>query len=82
MFSGVASFIPRVTGNYNINVFREEKAIKGSPFQIQIGDKEIAHAAKVKVEGATGKAVANESNYLNIDCNDAGKPSIKTVYRP
>lgn len=70
--SGVASFTPRQQGEYKVMVFRSEKHIKGSPFNIHVGDKEIAHAAKVKVKGPTTDALANETNELIIDTTTSG----------
>lgn len=56
-----------------MQVYRDEKNIKGSPFNVSVSDKDIANAGKVKVTGATEKAVANESNVLNIDASEAGR---------
>lgn len=72
-FPGVGSFAPKSTGDYAIHISRDEKPIKGSPFHIKVGDKELAHASKVKVSGPTTKAKANEPNILELDCSDAGR---------
>ncbi|XP_067672401.1 filamin-A-like isoform X3 [Haliotis asinina] len=69
---GVASFNPREKGAYTVYVCSNEKNIKGSPFTINIGDKELAHAGKVKVSGATGDAIANSENELIVDTTDSG----------
>lgn len=70
---GVGSFAPKSTGDYAIHISRDEKPIKGSPFHIKVGDKELAHASKVKVSGPTTKAKANEPNILELDCSKAGR---------
>lgn len=73
IFPGVGSFAPKSTGSYAIHISRDEKPIKGSPFHIKVGDKELAHASKVKVSGPTTNAKANEPNILELDCSDAGR---------
>ncbi|XP_062570690.1 filamin-A-like isoform X5 [Saccostrea cucullata] len=75
----VGSFAPKSTGLYAVHISREEKPIKGSPFHINVGDKELAHAAKVKVTGPTTKAKANEPNILDIDCSEAGYGGLSIV---
>lgn len=70
----MASFAPKERGTYQASVFRsDEKQIKGSPFKIDVGDKEFAHAAKVQVTGNTTNANANTHNSIMIDTNGAGK---------
>lgn len=69
---GVASFTPKVTGAYTINVMSGEKHIPNSPFNISIKDEEIGHPGKVKVSGACEKAEANTTNILTVDCKEAG----------
>ena len=59
-------------GNYQCNIFRDEKHIKGSPFSINVGDKELAHASKVVVSGQTAEAKANTTNYVTIDTSGTG----------
>ena len=71
-FSGIASFAPKEMGNYQCNIFRDEKHIKGSPFSINVGDKELAHASKVVVSGQTAEAKANTTNYVTIDTSGTG----------
>ncbi|CAF3895693.1 unnamed protein product, partial [Adineta steineri] len=43
------SFIPRETGDHLVNVYRDGKHIKNSPFRIHVGSSEIGDANKVKV---------------------------------
>lgn len=71
--TGISSFSPKVAGDYKVQVYRDEKNIKGSPFPVTVHDNELAHASKVKISGALEKAIANESNVLNIDVSEAGK---------
>jgi len=68
----IASFTPKVKGNYVVNVMRNEKHIKNSPFKIAVGDKEVGHAGGCKVSGATSEAMANFSNVLDIDTSGCG----------
>ncbi|ESO84790.1 hypothetical protein LOTGIDRAFT_221912 [Lottia gigantea] len=76
---GIASFSPKSKGKYQLNVYQDEHAIKGSPFSIQVGDNEIAHAAKVHVTGATTSCVANDTNDLKIDTTNAGYGSLSVA---
>ena len=45
------SFIPREMGDHLVNVYRDGKHIKNSPFRIHVGSSEIGDATKVKVFG-------------------------------
>lgn len=45
------SFIPREMGDHLVNVYRDGKHIKNSPFRIHVGSTEIGDASKVKVFG-------------------------------
>jgi filamin len=45
------SFIPREIGDHLVNVYRDGKHIKNSPFRIHVGSSEIGDANKVKVFG-------------------------------
>lgn len=56
-----------------MQVYRDEKNIKGSPFPVSVKDSDIAHAGKVHINGALTSAVANESNNIAIDAADAGR---------
>lgn len=49
-----------------------EKHINNSPFNIKIGSDEVGQPGKVKISGATEKAIANSKNILTIDTKDAG----------
>lgn len=69
---GIASFAPKELGSYQCSIFRDEKHIKGSPFTINVTDKELAHAAKVVVTGQTAEAKANTSNYVTVDTSGTG----------
>lgn len=69
---GIAYFTPRTKGEYQVNVLRQEKHIKNSPFKIAVGDKELGHAAGCTVKGATSSAIANATNELIVDCTNGG----------
>ncbi|XP_052265611.1 filamin-A-like isoform X1 [Dreissena polymorpha] len=77
---GIASFTPKEKGNYAVNVHTSsEKHIKGSPFNIAVGDKEMAHASKVTVSGNLNSANANSENHIVIDTNGSGYGGISVV---
>jgi hypothetical protein len=44
---GVSSFSPKTAGDYSVQVYRDEKNIKGSPFPVSVKDSDIAHAGKI-----------------------------------
>lgn len=69
---GIASFTPRQKGEYKINIMRNEKHIKNSPFKIMIGDNELGHAGGCKVTGALAEATANKPNTFVVDTSNAG----------
>uniref|UniRef100_A0A0B7AYU4 Uncharacterized protein n=1 Tax=Arion vulgaris TaxID=1028688 RepID=A0A0B7AYU4_9EUPU len=69
---GIAYFTPRQKGEYVVNVLRQEHNIKNSPFKLQVGDKELGHAAGCVVQGAINEAVANRSNEVKVDTNKGG----------
>lgn len=75
----IASFSPTKTGKHQVHVIRQDKNIKGSPFNINVSDKEMAHASKVRVSGPTTEAKANSSNVLTIDTSDAGYGGLSVV---
>jgi hypothetical protein len=50
-----------------VQVYRDEKNIKGSPFPVSVKDSDIAHAGKIHINGALTSAIANESNNIAID---------------
>lgn len=66
------SFTPRDSGQHFVNVKRSAKHIPGSPFMINVLDREIGDASKVKVKGATKEAKTHIENELNVDTKDAG----------
>ena len=72
MIAALTSFSPRETGDYSVNIYCDEKHIKGSPVKIPVGANDVGKAAKVKVKGATNKANANSPNTLVIDTSAAG----------
>ena len=45
------SFIPREMGDHLVNVYRDGKHIRNSPFRIHVGSSEIGDAARVKAFG-------------------------------
>lgn len=69
---GVASFTPKLAGNYTFSVLSGEKNIPKSPFNVTIKEEEIGHPGKVKISGACEKALANTTNILTVDCKEAG----------
>lgn len=57
----------------NVHRASDEKHIKGSPFSVNVGDNELAHAPKVHVSGQTTEAKANTPNHVTVDTNGAGE---------
>lgn len=76
---GISSFAPKEKGKYQVMISRDEKPIKGSPFSVNVGDTEIAHAGKISLTGATAEAQANTANHFEIDTNGAGYGGISVV---
>ncbi|XP_064616550.1 filamin-A-like isoform X2 [Liolophura sinensis] len=77
---GIASFTPRERGRYEVSVLRDDRPIKGSPFRVDVGEKDIAHASKVKVTGkALREGTANSANVLTIDASQAGYGGLSVV---
>ncbi|CAF1103836.1 unnamed protein product, partial [Adineta ricciae] len=67
------SFIPREVGDHLVNVYREGKHIKNSPFRIHVGSSEIGDASKVKVFGrGLQEGYANQTNEFTVITRDAG----------
>lgn len=66
------SFTPRDSGQHFVNVKRSNKHIPGSPFMINVLDREIGDASKVKVKGNTKEGKTHTENELIIDTKDAG----------
>jgi len=77
---GVVGFQPKKKGTYAVEVTQEGKAIKGSPFRIEVGDGQLCQASKVRVTGATRDATANKWNDVNINIADAGALEQHGVY--
>lgn len=72
VFIGIASFQPKSKGTYHVVVTQDGKDIAGSPFAINIDDRHVCSAHKVKVTGAVKDAVANKVNDIGINIADAG----------
>lgn len=67
------SFTPRETGEHVVHVKRMGQQIKNSPFKINVSEKEVGNAKKVKTTGAAltnGKT--NADNTFVIDTRNAG----------
>ncbi|CAG2181972.1 unnamed protein product, partial [Oppiella nova] len=67
------SFTPRETGEHLVNVKKLGTHITGSPFKINVLEREIGDASKVKVTGKGVKeAKTHTTNELLIDTKEAG----------
>lgn len=67
------SFTPREVGEHLINVKRTGSHITGSPFKINVLEREIGDAAKVKVQGkALTEGTTQVRNEFTIDTREAG----------
>ncbi len=67
------SFIPKEIGDHLVNVYRDGKHIKNSPFRVQVGSSEIGDASKVKVFGrGLQDGYANQTNDFTVITRDAG----------
>ncbi|XP_031619594.1 filamin-A isoform X3 [Contarinia nasturtii] len=67
------SFTPRETGEHTVSVKRMGIQIKNSPFKINVTDKEVGNAKKVKVTGtALTDGKTHTDNTFVIDTRDAG----------
>lgn len=60
------SFIPRETGDHLVNVYRDGKHIKNSPFRIHVASSEIGDASKVRASGP-GLYEGNRKHVWNTD---------------
>jgi filamin len=60
------SFIPREIGDHLVNVYRDGRHIKNSPFRIHVGSSEIGDASKVKVFGH-GLEEGNEISRIDLE---------------
>lgn len=72
-FSAIASFQPKTKGTYTVDVTQDGKAIAGSPFKINVDDRHVCNAGKVKVSGAIKEATANKWNDVTLVIDEAGK---------
>ncbi|XP_035216492.1 filamin-A-like isoform X2 [Stegodyphus dumicola] len=67
------SFTPREAGEHLVNVKRTGNHIQGSPFKINVLDREIGDASKVKVIGnAIKEGKTHTANEFTIDTREAG----------
>lgn len=67
------SFTPRESGQHFVNVRRGNKHIPGSPFMINVLEREIGDATKVKVTGTTLKeGKTHVANEFVVDTKQAG----------
>lgn len=67
------SFTPREKGEHLVNVKRMGNHIPKSPFKIQVGEREIGDAGKVKVKGSTLKEGKTQvANAFSINTKNAG----------
>ncbi|XP_067124657.1 LOW QUALITY PROTEIN: filamin-A-like [Centruroides vittatus] len=67
------SFTPREVGEHLVNVKRVGKHIQGSPFNINVLEREVGDATKVKVSGnALKEGKTHTENEFKIDTKEAG----------
>ncbi|GAU93664.1 hypothetical protein RvY_05566 [Ramazzottius varieornatus] len=67
------SFTPREVGQHQVIVTRHGKPIQGSPFKIQVAEKEVGNASRVKVSGdALKEGKTNALNEFTVDTRQAG----------
>ncbi|CAF0854285.1 unnamed protein product, partial [Didymodactylos carnosus] len=67
------SFIPKEMGDHLVNVYRDGRHIKNSPFRIHVGSSEIGDASKVRVFGrGLQEGYANQTNDFTVITRDAG----------
>lgn len=67
------SFTPRETGEHTVFVKRMGYPIKNSPFKINVSEKEVGDARKVKVSGAgVREGKTQQENEFVIDTRSAG----------
>ena len=68
------SFTPREIGEHQVIVTRNGKPIQGSPFKVQVGDKEVGNASRVKLIGTAMKEGKTQVlNEFTVDTKSAGK---------
>ncbi|XP_046814110.1 filamin-A isoform X2 [Vespa crabro] len=67
------SFTPREAGSHTVAVKRMGKHIPNSPFKIDVKDREVGDAKKVKVSGAALKeGKTHVENIFSVDTRNAG----------
>lgn len=67
------SFTPREAGEHTVSVKRMGKQIKNSPFKINVSEREVGNAKKVKVSGgALSNGKTHTDNTFVIDTREAG----------
>ncbi|XP_015175447.1 PREDICTED: filamin-A isoform X3 [Polistes dominula] len=67
------SFTPREAGSHAVSVKRMGKHIPNSPFKIEVKDREVGDAKKVKVTGAALKeGKTHVENSFSVDTRNAG----------
>lgn len=67
------TFTPRENGEHSVNVKKQGQAISGSPFKINVLDRDIGNAQSVKLSGAGLKeGKTNTANELTINTKEAG----------
>ncbi|XP_066996805.1 filamin-A isoform X2 [Anabrus simplex] len=67
------SFTPREVGEHVVSVKRMGKHIANSPFKINVGEREVGDAKKVKVTGAALKeGKTHVDNTFTVDTRNAG----------
>ncbi|XP_075587309.1 filamin A protein cher isoform X2 [Dermatophagoides farinae] len=67
------SFTPREHGEHAVNVKKMGNHVAGSPFKINVLERDIGDSKNVKITGAGLKeGKTNTANEINIDTSDAG----------
>uniref|UniRef100_A0A0P4W1N3 Calponin-homology (CH) domain-containing protein n=3 Tax=Scylla TaxID=6760 RepID=A0A0P4W1N3_SCYOL len=67
------SFTPREVGEHLVSVKRMGNHIANSPFKINVGEKEVGDASKVKISGkCLSEGQTHKENQFTIDTRDAG----------
>ncbi|XP_070493670.1 filamin-A isoform X2 [Chironomus tepperi] len=67
------SFTPREAGEHIVSVKRMGKHINNSPFKVNVAEREVGDAKKVKVSGAAlEEGVTHAENFFTVDTRNAG----------
>lgn len=67
------SFTPREAGEHIVSVKRLGKHINNSPFKVNVAEREVGDAKKVKVSGeALEEGVTHAENFFTVDTRNAG----------